>query len=90
MSGALVNANVTYDPTNTPGPDAYPITSPSWIVVYRTQIDKGKGAALKAFLTYLLNEGQVGAAGDTNFAPLPANLMQAAKAQIDRIVLAPQ
>jgi len=87
MSGALVNANMTYDPTNTTSPDAYPITSPTWIVIYRNQIDKGKGAALKAFLTYLLNEGQFGPARDTNFAPLPANLMQAAKAQLDRIVL---
>ena len=40
-----------------PVPSAYPITSPTWILAYKTQSDASKGAALKAFLTYILSQG---------------------------------
>ena len=30
-----VNADLTYNPLNAPGADAYPITSPTWIIVYK-------------------------------------------------------
>ena len=38
-SGATVNANLTYDPINASGAASYPITSPTWILVYTTQTD---------------------------------------------------
>jgi phosphate transport system substrate-binding protein len=88
LSGALVNANLTYDPTDAPGLDAYPIASPTWIVVFKNQPDKAKGAALKTFLTYLLTEGQVTLTRDTGVAPLSPNILQPARAQLNRIVVA--
>ena len=87
LSGAIVNANMTYDPTDPPGLDAYPITSPTWILVLKNQTDKAKAAALKTFLTYLLTEGQATLARANDFAPLSANLLIPARAQLNRIVV---
>ena len=56
--GATVNPDLTYDPINASGAAAYPITSPTWIIVYQTQTDANKGTALKGFLNYIYNQGQ--------------------------------
>ena len=60
-------------------PKAYPITSPTWIIVYANQTDAKKGAALKAFLNFVLgtgtNEGQ-NLAKTVDYAPLPKNLLE--------------
>src|SRR4029079_15172743 len=47
--GAEVNADLTYDPINSDGTAAYPITSPTWIIVYQEQTDAAKGNAIKGF-----------------------------------------
>jgi phosphate transport system substrate-binding protein len=87
VAAATVNPDLTYDPSNAEGPGAYPITSPTWIVVYKTQADHNKGTILKAFLNYLLTTGQTDLAKNDNFAPLPSSLLDKAKAQLDQIVI---
>jgi len=87
IAGATVNADLTYDPTNASGAAAYPITSPTWIVVYKTQPDKARGDALKAFLQYILADGQGATAKDNDFAPLSQDLDQKAVAQLAQIVV---
>ena len=42
------NADLTYDPLNAGGADAYPITAPTYILAYTTQTDAAVGNALKA------------------------------------------
>ncbi len=86
LAGAQVNADLTYNPLNADGADAYPITAPTWILLYKNQADKAKGEALKSFLRYLLTDGQK-MATDVDFAPLPTSLQQKAIEQIDRIVV---
>jgi phosphate transport system substrate-binding protein len=44
--------------TNAPGADAYPISSFTWMLVPKSMSDKTKGAALKAFLIWVLTDGQ--------------------------------
>ena len=65
-------------------PDAYPITYQSWVIVYAKQTDAGKAALLKAYLTYLLTDGQ-DMLGDLDYAPLPASIQDKAVAQLDKI-----
>ena len=48
VAAATIADDLTYSPLNEPGADAYPITSPTWILVYANQTDKAKGTALKA------------------------------------------
>ena len=84
--GATVNADLTYDPINATGAAAYPITSPTWIMVYTSQSDKAKGAAIVGFLNYIYKEGQ-SLATSVDYAPLPKTLLKQAKAQVKKIVV---
>jgi phosphate transport system substrate-binding protein len=84
MASAEVSADVTVSPMNAPGADAYPITSPTYIIVYDKQTDHNKGTALKALVTYVLGTGQA-KAGELDFAKLPDALLTKAKAQLDKI-----
>jgi len=82
VNGATVATDLTYDPTNSPDPAAYPITSPTWVIVNKTQSDATKKAILKGFLQYLLTTGQTTVAKQDNFAALPSSLQQMALAQL--------
>jgi phosphate transport system substrate-binding protein len=83
---ATVNPDLTYDPINASGAAAYPITSPTWIIVYKDQTDAAKGQAVKTFLNYIYKEGQQLAAS-VDYAPLPRALLKQAKAQIKTITV---
>jgi phosphate transport system substrate-binding protein len=84
LDSSKIAPDLTYSPLNQAGPTAYPITSPTWIIVYEKQSDKAKGDALKKFLTFVLNDGQASAAG-ANYAKLPASLQQEAIAQLSKL-----
>jgi phosphate transport system substrate-binding protein len=86
LEGATVNPDLTYDPLNASGAKAYPITAPTWLLVYTTQTDANKGAAIKAFLNYIYTEGQV-LAPTVDYAPLSKGLLKQAKAQVNKITL---
>jgi phosphate transport system substrate-binding protein len=87
VASATIAADLTYDPTNAQGSDAYPITAPTWIVIYKTQSDHAKGAALKAFLNFTLTTGQKDIAAQDDFAPVSSDLQQKAIAQLSQIVI---
>jgi phosphate transport system substrate-binding protein len=87
VAAATINADLTYDPTNAQGADAYPITSPTWMVIYKQQSDHAKAAALKAFLNFTLTTGQKEIASQDDFAPLSSDLLQKATAQLSQIVV---
>jgi phosphate transport system substrate-binding protein len=57
--------------TNAPGPQSYPISSFTWLLVYQQQTDHAKGEAILRFLKWALTAGQKHAA-PLNYAPLPA------------------
>jgi phosphate transport system substrate-binding protein len=84
LEGAEVNDDLTYNPLNAEGEGAYPITAPTWILVYENQTDPAKAQTLRTFLRYLLTTGQSQASKNA-FAALPEGLDQRALAQIDRI-----
>ena len=86
LAGAQVNADLSYNPLNAEGADAYPITAPTWILVYKNQPDKVKGEAIKSFLRFVVGDGQK-LAQDVDYAPLPAALQQKAVTQIDSILV---
>jgi len=80
--GAELKDNLTYSAIWADGEAAYPITAQTWIIAYKAQADAKKADALKAFLTYVLTEGQT-LAPEVNFAPLPSAIAEAALAQLD-------
>ncbi|HEY0399103.1 MAG TPA: phosphate ABC transporter substrate-binding protein PstS, partial [Acidimicrobiia bacterium] len=86
LANAAINLDLSYNPLNADGDTAYPITAPTWILVYKNQADPAKGAALKGFLTYVLTDAQ-DLAAVVDYAKLPDGLRQKALAQVDSIVV---
>src|SRR3954470_6776532 len=84
--GIDVNDKLLFSAVNARGDASYPITYQSWVIVYATQADKTKGAALKAYLKYLLGDGQK-FLKDLDFAPLPKGLRDKAMKQLDKIAV---
>jgi phosphate transport system substrate-binding protein len=81
-----VKPNLTFFTGWADGDESYPIAAQTWIIVYKNQTDKAKGEATKAFINYVLTEGQ-DAAGDIDYAKLPDDLKQKAIDQLDQIVI---
>src|SRR6185437_1275089 len=66
------------------GPNAYPITYQSWDLVNAKQPTAADAANLKAYLGYLLGDGQK-LLSEIGLAPLPSSIDQKAVAQLDKI-----
>ncbi len=60
--------------TNAPDPNAYPISTYTWVLVWATQTDYAKGYTIAAFLWYVIHRGQQ-ASAPLNYAPLPQNVV---------------
>jgi phosphate transport system substrate-binding protein len=84
LEGATIEADLTYNPLNSDGEGAYPITAPTWLLVIAEQSDAAKAETLKTYLRYVLTTGQE-AAASTGYVALPDGLDQKAIAQIDQI-----
>jgi phosphate transport system substrate-binding protein len=77
-------SDLTFVTVDQPGATSYPITYQSWDLVYAKQPNATDVALLKAYLGYLLGQGQ-SLLSPLNLAPLPANIDTAAKAQLSQI-----
>lgn len=65
-------------------PDAYPIVSLSWLLLYGRYPEPEKAAALRAAVTWALSEGQ-SIAREMGYIPLPDNIAAAANQAIANI-----
>jgi phosphate transport system substrate-binding protein len=70
--------------TDATGPEAYPISSYTYILVYKNQKDAGKGKALVDFLWWGIHDGEE-FAKELQYAPLPADIVKRAEAKINSI-----
>jgi phosphate transport system substrate-binding protein len=70
--------------TNAAGAQAYPISSYTYILVYKNQKDAGKGKALVDFLWWGIHDGEA-FAKDLRYAPLPDDIVKRAEAKINSI-----
>jgi phosphate transport system substrate-binding protein len=78
LAGATVNADATLKLNFTPdSPDAYPISTTSYLLFYKSGADPAKDTALKHFAAWALLDGQK-AAESLDYAPLPPNILGAA------------
>ena len=69
---------------NAGGAQSYPVSSFTWILVYRDQTDAAKASKLTAFLRWALDEGKASAAA-LDYAPLPNSVSERLKARLDSI-----
>ena len=73
--------------TNSAGPDAYPISSYTYILAYKEQKNADKGKALVDFLWWGLHDGEQ-YAKPLLYAPLPAEIVKRTEAKINSITFA--
>jgi phosphate transport system substrate-binding protein len=81
---ATVAPDLTFSAIWAPGAQSYPITYQSWVLVYQKQSSSNTAKMLKAYIGYLLGDGQK-LLPQLNYAPLPASIDNKAKAQLDKI-----
>jgi phosphate transport system substrate-binding protein len=84
VANAKLNADLSYDPVNASGADAYPITSPTWIIAYEKQTSNAVGTALKTFLQFIYADGET-LAPTVGYAALPSSFVQKATAQLSKL-----
>jgi len=82
--GITVKDNLIFSALDSKTEAAYPITYQSWVIVYAKPADAAKGAALKAYVKFLVTDAQK-LLPALNFAPLPKSLQGKAIAQLDKI-----
>jgi phosphate transport system substrate-binding protein len=70
--------------TDAPGATAYPISSYTYILIYKDQQDAVKGKALVDFLWWGIHDGEK-FAKDLMYAPLPADIIKRAEVKINSI-----
>src|SRR5215216_1329768 len=70
--------------TNATGAQAYPISSYTYILVYKDQKDAAKGKALVDFLWWGIHDGEA-YAKELQYAPLPADIVKRAEIKINSV-----
>jgi phosphate transport system substrate-binding protein len=83
-SNVTPKADLTFSTVDEPGATSYPITYQSWDIVYTKQASANDVALIKAYLGFLLGDGQK-LLPALNLAPLPTSIDQAAVAQLSQI-----
>jgi phosphate transport system substrate-binding protein len=79
-----VAPDLTFHAVWSPNPQAYPITYQSWDLVYQKQSSATTTKLLKAYIGYLIGDGQK-LLTSLGYAPLPSNIDAKAKAQLSKI-----
>lgn len=78
------NTDYRISVVNAPGAETYPITSLTWLLVYKTMPDAAKAQKLADFLRWALREGDADASA-LDYSPLPAALKTQLLTRIDSI-----
>src|SRR5689334_22097808 len=88
-AAAALPANTDYRVSivNSAGADAYPISSFTWLLVYKTQPDAVKGKKLLDFVRWALVEGEKSAAA-LDYAPLPSAMAKQLLKRLSEVSLA--
>ena len=81
-----VPADLAIDLSDSSAPGAYPITITTWVVAYGNYATAGKDlAGVRAWLDYVYSDRAQGQLPNLGYAPLPAPLLSAARAQMARL-----
>jgi phosphate transport system substrate-binding protein len=88
-AAAKLPANTDYriSIVNAPGKGAYPISSFTWLLVYRQQTDAVKSKKLVDFVKWALTEGEKSAA-TLDYAPIPSAMSRQLVKQLGAVTVA--
>lgn len=91
VSAAAASADLPADTdfrvsvTNAPGPDAYPISSFTWLLIYADNPDPVKAAVIRDFLRWMISEEAQQQAVAMQYAPLPEPVVALVAQNLDRL-----
>jgi len=74
-AAAKMPADFRVSITNAPGPQSYPISSFTWLLLYENPKDKAMSKIMVDFVKWAITDGQK-FASDLGYAPLPAAVVQ--------------
>lgn len=83
-AAATMPADFRVSITNAPGKDSYPMSSFTWILMYKNPTDKERGKIMVDFMKWALTEGQKAAPG-LGYAPLPQEVVDLEMAALQQI-----
>jgi phosphate transport system substrate-binding protein len=83
-SAASIPDDLRVSITNAQGAQVYPISSFTYILIYKNQKDAKKGKALVDFLWWGIHDGE-NDAKQLQYAPLPADIVKRAEAKLNSI-----
>lgn len=84
LEGVALASDGLYDPLNSPTAMAYPITAPTWVLVYTKYSDANQAAAVKAWAEYLIGACQK-QAKSIDYAPIPKTWAAQTKTRLEAI-----
>ncbi len=70
--------------TNAPGPDAYPISSFTWLLVRKDDPDTARAKTIREFIGWMLEPPAQRMAADLHYAPLPAPVIELVRQKVIR------
>jgi phosphate transport system substrate-binding protein len=82
--GAVIPSDFRASVVNSPNPEAYPIASFTWLLIYKQMDDPVKGKAIVDFIRWAITDGQKFAA-DLDYAPLPPNVVEMIQKKLDQV-----
>jgi phosphate transport system substrate-binding protein len=80
----MIPADFRVSLTNAPGPNSYPISSFTWLLIPQVSRNAAKTKALNGFLNWMLDHGE-GEAESQSYAPLPQQLKDAVRKVVAQI-----
>jgi phosphate transport system substrate-binding protein len=86
-AGATMPADYRVSITDAKGKNAYPISSFTYVLIYKEQPDAAKGKAIGQFLWWAIHDGQK-LAGPLDYAPLPKPVVAKVEATLKTITVA--
>ncbi len=86
MTASTIEDDLTFQPLDAQGPQSYPLTAATYALVRTTYPDRETAEGVKAFMSYLLSDGQ-DLAPRVGYARLPDSLRVRALAAVERIAV---
>jgi phosphate transport system substrate-binding protein len=83
-SATAIPADLRFSIVNSPGDNAYPISTATWLLAYRDMTDRAKGLALTRMLWWATHDAQR-FNNDLAYATVPAEITQRSEAFIKQI-----
>jgi phosphate transport system substrate-binding protein len=84
LNGITLDANLAGENPNPAGANAYPISSLTWILAYKTG-NGANAAAVREALDYMLSSKAQMIADDLGYVPLSGSILNKARLAVDRI-----